>query len=129
MKTPDDLPSLTDSSALDLDDLLHPAQAFDHPQDVVNDPDLTLNEKRAILASWASDACAIEANPVLRCPPGGRRAVSIDDILEALRGLDKEAQAPAAQQQWVRRQLRRRRLEAFRRRGPAGHDSGQSLAH
>jgi hypothetical protein len=25
-------------SELDLDDLLHPAQAFDHPQDVVNDP-------------------------------------------------------------------------------------------
>ena len=44
----------------DLDDLLHPAQAFSHPSDVVNDPDLTLNEKRAILASWASDACAVE---------------------------------------------------------------------
>lgn len=46
--------------SFDLDDLLHPAQAFSHPTDVVNDPDLTLNEKRAILASWASDACAIE---------------------------------------------------------------------
>ena len=43
-----------------LNDLLHPAQAFSHPADVVNDPDLTLNEKRAILASWASDACAVE---------------------------------------------------------------------
>jgi len=50
----------------DLDDLLHPAQAFSHPSEVVNDPDLTLNEKRAILASWASDACAIEAAPALR---------------------------------------------------------------
>ena len=38
----------------DLDQLLHPAQAFGHPSEVVNDPDLTLNEKRAILASWAS---------------------------------------------------------------------------
>jgi hypothetical protein len=47
--------------ACDLDALLHPAQAFEHPSDVVNDPDLTLNEKRAILASWASDACAMEA--------------------------------------------------------------------
>ena len=45
----------------DLDELLHPAQAFDHPRDVVNDADLTLGEKRAILASWASDACAVEA--------------------------------------------------------------------
>ena len=50
----------------DLDDLLHPAQAFGHPSEVVNDPDLTLNEKRAILASWASDACALEAAPSLR---------------------------------------------------------------
>jgi hypothetical protein len=29
------------------EDLLHPAQAFEHPSHVVNDPDLTLNEKRA----------------------------------------------------------------------------------
>jgi len=50
----------------DFDQLLHPAQAFGHPSDVVNDPDLTLNEKRAILASWASDACAVEAAPGLR---------------------------------------------------------------
>ena len=49
-----------------LDDLLHPAQAFEHPRPVVADPDLTLNEKRAILAAWASDACAIEASPALR---------------------------------------------------------------
>jgi hypothetical protein len=41
----------------DLDQLLHPAGAFGHPQEVVSDPDLTVNEKRAILASWASDAC------------------------------------------------------------------------
>jgi hypothetical protein len=42
----------------EFDDLLHPAQAFEH-RDVVHDPDLTINEKRAILASWASDACAV----------------------------------------------------------------------
>src|SRR3954470_1084184 len=39
------------------------AQAFLHPAEVVNDPDLTLNEKGAILASWASDACAVESVP------------------------------------------------------------------
>ena len=33
----------------DLDALLDPARAFAHPSDVVNDPDLTLREKRAIL--------------------------------------------------------------------------------
>ncbi len=31
--------------------LLHPASAFGHPSEVVDDPDLTINEKRAILAS------------------------------------------------------------------------------
>jgi hypothetical protein len=57
----------------DLDALLHPSQVFGHPSEVVSDPDLTLNEKRAILASWASDACAIEAVPTLRRLPGGKR--------------------------------------------------------
>ena len=73
----------------ELDELLHPAQAFGHPSEVVHDPDLTLNEKRAILASWASDACAIEAAPELRVGP--KAPVRFDDIMEALRSLDKEA--------------------------------------
>lgn len=74
---------------VDLDDLLHPANAFGHPSEVVDDPDLTLNEKRAILASWASDACAIEAAPELRAGP--RVPVRFDDIMDALRTLDKQA--------------------------------------
>jgi hypothetical protein len=37
--------------------------AFVHPSHVVSDCDLTLSEKRAILAAWASDACAVEASP------------------------------------------------------------------
>jgi hypothetical protein len=75
----------------DPNDLLHPAQAFEHPSHVVNDPDLTLNEKRAILASWASDACAPEAAPHLRCAPGGKQPVLFDDVMDALRILDKQA--------------------------------------
>jgi hypothetical protein len=75
---------------LDVDELLYPASAFVHPSEVVNDPDLTLNEKRAILASWASDACAIEAAPELRSSPSGTR-VRFDEIMKALRTLDKEA--------------------------------------
>ena len=77
---------------LDLDELLHPAQAFGHPSEVVNDPDLTLAEKRAILASWASDACAIEAMPALRRPPGVGQPVCFDEIIDALRELDQQAQ-------------------------------------
>jgi hypothetical protein len=62
---------------------LHPAQAFEHPSEVINDFDLTLNEKRAILASWASDACATEAVPTLRCLPGGKGAVHFDEVMDA----------------------------------------------
>jgi len=94
-------------SDLDLDKLLHPAQAFEHPQQVVDDPDLSLNEKRAILASWASDACAVEAAPALRRPPGSCSTVSVDDILEALRKLDWEANPEARRPPWRRHQIRR----------------------
>ena len=107
---------LIQTSELDLDDLLHPAQAFDHPRDVADDPDLTLNEKRAILASWASDACAVEAAPALRCAPGGKAPVPVDEILEVLRALDKDANTPAAPTSWSRRQVRRKAIEAFRSR-------------
>jgi hypothetical protein len=75
----------------DIDNLLHPARAFQHPQHVVNDPDLTLNEKRAILAWWASDACAIEAAPELRQAPGTAQPVRYDDVMDALRALDRQA--------------------------------------
>ncbi len=95
-----------------LDKLLHPANAFAHPADVVNDPDLTLNEKRAILASWASDACAVEAAPDLRVGPQGS-PVRFDDIMEALRMLDKQANGGK-----YRRILHRRRvLQRFSRGG------------
>jgi hypothetical protein len=77
-----------DDERFDLDTLLHPANAFARPVDVVNDPDLTLSEKRAILASWASDACAIEAVPTLRKLPGSE-SVRFDDIIDALRELDR----------------------------------------
>jgi hypothetical protein len=79
------------SDPFDRDTLLHPAGAFAHPADVVHDPDLTLNEKRGILASWASDACAVEAAPALRKAPGVARPVSFDDVMDALRLLDRQA--------------------------------------
>ena len=88
-----------------LDELLHPANAFGHPSEVVNDPDLTINEKRAILASWASDACAIEAAPELRARPRGS-PVRFDDIIDALRTLDRQA----ANGDKHRRTLHRRRI-------------------
>jgi hypothetical protein len=104
----------------DLSELLHPAQAFAHPQSVVDDPGLTLNEKRAILAAWASDACAVEAPPALRQAPGSVRAVSVDEILEALRLLDRQFASVASPSR--RRPQRRASIEAFRSRraGAAG---------
>src|SRR5712671_2133835 len=75
---------LSDISDPELNSLLHPASAFDRPEDVVRDPDLTTEEKRAILSSWASDACSVESQP------GAKHPVSFDEIVDALRSLDSE---------------------------------------
>jgi hypothetical protein len=108
-----DLNERSTESDFDLDELLHPAQAFAHPSEVVSDPDLTLNEKRAILASWASDACAVDSAPALRHAGPGRPPVGFDDVMEALRTLDKQASAVADR---YRRHERRRRIFGGRRR-------------
>ncbi|MBR0875306.1 hypothetical protein JQ633_33450 [Bradyrhizobium tropiciagri] len=75
-------------NVFDFNALLHPGTVFDHPQEVVADTRLSLSEKRAILASWASDASAIASCPSLRAPDGLKAPVPIDDILEALCALD-----------------------------------------
>lgn len=73
----------------DLDRLLKPSSAYQHPTDVVDDPDLSLAEKKAILASWASDACAVECRPGYRHPPALPEPVSFDAIMSALQALDR----------------------------------------
>jgi hypothetical protein len=73
--------------------------------DVVADPDLTLQEKRAILASWASDACAVEAAPDLRRPPSAP-TVRFDDIMDALKRLDGEAAAKPSYGKFINRAQR-----------------------
>ena len=102
-------PTTAFDNVFDFDALLHPGTAFDHPKDVVAHPYLSMAEKRAILASWASDACAPEASPHLRCAPGGKQPVLFDDVMEALRTLDKESNEKDSAR--YRRLLRRRRLE------------------
>lgn len=77
-----------DNNVFDLNALLHPGTVYQHPRDVVTDPGLSLAEKRAILASWASDASAIASCPALRAPDGLKAPVAIDEILEALCALD-----------------------------------------
>jgi hypothetical protein len=78
----------------DLNALLHPRSVFDHPKDVLADTSLSRAEKRAILASWASDAAAVASCPSLRAMPGASTVVSIDDILEALSSLDRGPRHP-----------------------------------
>ena len=113
----------------DIDNLLHPARAFGHPRQVVEDPDLTLNEKRAILASWASAACAIEAAPALRQVPGTVQPVRFDEVMDALRALDRQAGDNYRAPPRYRRVLENRIPGVFGRKsrdhGASGH--GQSI--
>jgi hypothetical protein len=83
-----------DANVYDLNAILHPGTVFDHPKDVLADPTLSRAEKRAILASWASDAAAVNSCPSLRAIPGARGTVSIDEILEALSSLDRRPPNP-----------------------------------
>ena len=64
-----------DTNVIDINALLHPGTAFEHPRDVVGHPELSLAEKR-ILASWASDAAAIASCPALRAPDGVKGPVN-----------------------------------------------------
>src|ERR1700751_2656240 len=78
----------TNDNIFDLNALLRPGTTFGHPRDVVSPPGLSVAEKRAILASWASDASAIASCPSLRAPDGLKAPVTIDEILDALCALD-----------------------------------------
>jgi hypothetical protein len=68
------------------------AAIYIHPDDVACDPDLPLAEKRALLASWISDARAVENSPSLRRLDSGA-VVEVDAILRALVLLDDVAPA------------------------------------
>lgn len=59
------------------------------PIDVVTAPALSADDKRTILAAWASDFYAVESKPALRHLPGTPEPVSIDEVHEALRELDR----------------------------------------
>jgi hypothetical protein len=61
------------------------------PQELVDHPQLEPEVKRAILASWASDACAVRSMPSLRRPPELSAPIEVDEVLGALRMLDGSA--------------------------------------
>jgi hypothetical protein len=62
---------------------------IEYPRDVVVQPTLSTSEKRAILASGASDASAIASCPALRAPAGLKAPVTINEILGALSEFDR----------------------------------------
>jgi hypothetical protein len=106
----------------DTDALLHPSKAFRHPLDVVRDTEMTVAEKRSVLASWASDACAIKSNPALRARATGN-VVNYDDIIDVLRSLNAERSADRVTYAFKRRQ-RRRRWSDWKVRGIGPSDDG-----
>jgi len=63
--------------------------SWSYPHQVVNDPALKLEEKRTILAAWASDAHAVESLPVLRRLPGTPFPVTFSSIMDAMARLDR----------------------------------------
>jgi hypothetical protein len=66
------------------------ASIYTHPSDVTTDPKLTTAEKRAVLASWISDARSVQNVPSLRQLDSGA-VVDVDAILQALVLLDELA--------------------------------------
>jgi hypothetical protein len=76
------------SAGIDLASLLNPAEYFSSPGEVLEAPTLTVQEKRAILANWASDQYAVESVPALRELPGSNTLIALQDILTALKELD-----------------------------------------
>ena|SRR5579871_1339879 len=92
----------SDTHVFDINYLPHPGTTFEHPRDVVAHSELTLAEKRAILASWASDAAAITSCPALRAPEGLKNPVSIDEILEAIQALDEGLRPPGGKPKRLR---------------------------
>lgn len=68
---------------------LRPAVGFGHPSDVLKDPGLDLDEKRAVLASWASDASSVCDEPGLRWLLGTPEPIPLVEVREALAKLDR----------------------------------------
>jgi len=57
------------------------------PLEIVRDPDMSTEDKRELLASWASDARAVPNCPALR-RLDDVNLVLIDDVLDAMKLLD-----------------------------------------
>ncbi|TQS33858.1 hypothetical protein Golomagni_05783 [Golovinomyces magnicellulatus] len=70
------------------------ASTFSYPREVLANPFLDKLQKRCVLATWASDAFAVEGKPWLRQLPGSAMQVRIGDIIAALKMLDDDDGPP-----------------------------------
>lgn len=84
-----------------------PAADFMRPDEVADAAGLATAEKRAILASWASDARAVPDAPALRQLDNGA-VVRVADVLRALGRLDGRSGAGRAASEPGRRMARLR---------------------
>jgi hypothetical protein len=109
------------TTAITAAQLLHPATHFDHPCDVLAADHISNDEKRAILASWATDMSAIDSMPAWRQDPGMDQIVSYDEIIAALKALDGDGQCSPAERSSAstnvnkanRRRIRRHQFGGF----------------
>lgn len=70
---------------------VRPAVGFTTPDDVLKDPHLSGQDKREILASWASDASAVQDEPTLRWLLGTPEPVPYAEVRDALMRLERRA--------------------------------------
>ena len=88
-------------------------ELFGNPDDVLANSQLTTDEKRALLASWASDANAVAHIPSLRQLPDGS-IVNVGEILRALKALDAQSIPPCNSRLRWQRPFERRRGAVLR---------------
>lgn len=93
------------------------------PTAVVRDVTMTIEEKRSLLASWASDARQVPDRPALRRLDNGC-LVEIDDVLDALEQLDESSSGrkSAGRGEWPHRRSFGSKLAHMWRRRRADDD-------
>ncbi|MDX1706651.1 hypothetical protein [Pseudidiomarina sp.] len=68
------------------DILTDPSAAYDKPEDVLNDNDLSVSEKRKVLDQWEFDARELQVATEENMP--GPEECYLEDILKAKKKLD-----------------------------------------
>ncbi|MBW6424396.1 hypothetical protein KX729_23360 [Rhizobium sp. XQZ8] len=71
--------------------VLVPGLRISRPIDIARATFLSIDDRRAIFAAWASDLYAVDSQPSLRHLPGTPGPVSIDEVQVALIELDRRS--------------------------------------